>query len=159
MISKKVKKSRNPTHAVTSTLPSRVKRSFRAVVPCCRAPLCWEVTGGLRDITKSRKGLSGPAQTSPGEHPAEIPGLAKPGPHRFRPALALDKTLPNTKVQTTRAGVSRGSVGRNKESKAGTSVPKKMSAAGPRKAQNMTHFLKQSSATKENTENQRRRAN
>lgn len=34
-----------------------------------------------------------------------------------------------------------------------------MSAAGPRKAQNMTHFLKQSSATKENTENQRRRAN
>lgn len=47
------------------------------MVPCCRVPLCWEVTGGLTDITKSREGLSGPAQTSPGEHPIEIPGLAQ----------------------------------------------------------------------------------
>lgn len=48
---------------------------------------------------------------------------------------------------------------KNKESKTRTSTPNKVSAAGPSKAQNMTNFLKQSSATKKNTENQSRKAN
>lgn len=143
-------------------LPSRVKWSFKAVVLCCRAPLYWKVTGELTDIKNPGRvclALHRPLLASTLQ---KYLGWPKPGPHRFRPALALDKTLQTPKCKQQELGGAEAvleQLGRNKESKAGTSVPKKMSAAGPRKAQNMTHFLKQSSATKENTENQRRRAN